>query len=107
MNVPAVLGLGSASQLIRDDDWLILDGEAGVVIVAPDEAVLAEYRHRQAASELERKRLGRLVGVAATTLDGVSVQLHANIEMPGETAQAMSVGADGVGLFRSELLFLN
>jgi phosphotransferase system enzyme I (PtsI) len=107
MNVPAVLGLGAASQLIRDDDWLILDGEAGVVIVAPDEAVLAEYRHRQAASELERKRLGRLVGVAATTLDGVPVQLHANIEMPGETTQAMAVGADGVGLFRSEFLFLN
>ena len=107
MNVPAVLGLGSASQLIRDDDWLILDGEAGVVIVAPDEAVLAEYRHRQAEGRLERDRLRRLLRVPAATLDGQAIQLHANIELPGEAAQALEAGAEGVGLFRSEFLFMN
>src|SRR5690606_20729571 len=82
MNVPAVLGLGVASELIRDDDWLILDGDAGMLIVAPDEAVLEEYRRRQAVGELERERLQRLVGVPARTLDGFAVQLLANIEMP-------------------------
>ena len=107
MNVPAVLGLGSASETIRDDDWLILDGEAGLVIVAPDEAVLAEYRHRQAAGQLEKDRLRRLLTVPAVTLDGVPVQLFANIEQPAEAAHALDAGAEGVGLFRSEFLFLN
>ncbi|MFP5405481.1 MAG: phosphoenolpyruvate--protein phosphotransferase, partial [Gammaproteobacteria bacterium] len=107
MNVPAVVGLGSASQLIRDDDWLILDGEVGLVIVAPDEGVLTEYRHRHAVSERERERLRELVHVPAVTRDGVAIELHANIELPGEAEQALEAGAEGVGLFRSEFLFLN
>ncbi|HRO61465.1 MAG TPA: phosphoenolpyruvate--protein phosphotransferase, partial [Burkholderiaceae bacterium] len=107
MNVPAVVGLSSASELVRDDDWLILDGESGVVIVAPDETVLAEYRHRQDAGRLERERLRRLIKVPCVTLDGIRVALEANIERPEEAAQALEAGADGVGLFRSEFLFLN
>ena len=107
MNVPAVVGLSSASELVRDDDWLILDGESGVVIVAPDETVLAEYRHRQDAGRLERERLRRLIKVPCVTLDGTRVALEANIERPEEAAQALEAGADGVGLFRSEFLFLN
>jgi len=107
MNVPAVVGLNCASELIEDDEWLILDGEAGLVIVAPDDPLLAEYRHRQAASLLEREKLRRLVHVPGNTLDGVMVELHANIELPEEAQQAREVGADGIGLFRSEFLFLN
>ena len=107
MNVPAVVGLNCASELIEDDEWLILDGQAGLVIVAPDEPLLAEYRHRQAASLLEREKLRRLVHVPGNTLDGVMVELHANIELPEEAQQAREVGADGIGLFRSEFLFLN
>ena len=107
MNVPAVVGLGCASQLIVDDDWLILDGEAGLVIVAPDETVLAEYRDRQAAGLRERERLKRLIDVPTATVDGVVVQLHANIERPEEAGRALAAGAEGVGLFRSEFLFLN
>jgi phosphotransferase system enzyme I (PtsI) len=107
MNVPAVVGLDCASQLIADDEWLILDGDRGLVIVAPDEAVLAEYRHRQAASQLEREKLKRLIHVPANTLDGVGVELHANIELPEEADQARDAGATGIGLFRSEFLFLN
>ncbi len=107
MNVPAVVGLNCASELIEDDEWLILDGQAGLVIVAPDEPLLAEYRHRQAASLLEREKLRRLVHVPGNTLDGVAVELHANIELPEEAQQAREVGADGIGLFRSEFLFLN
>ena len=107
MNVPAVVGLGIASRLVIDDDWLILDGEAGLVIVAPDETVLAEYRNRQAAGRLERERLERLIDVTAVTVDGVRVQLCANIERPEEAERALAAGAEGVGLFRSEFLFLN
>ncbi|MBN9463117.1 MAG: phosphoenolpyruvate--protein phosphotransferase [Burkholderiales bacterium] len=107
MNVPAVLGLGFASHLIVDDDHLILDGEAGIVIVAPDETVLAEYRRRQAAGEIERERLKWLRSVPAVTLDGVAVELYANIERPEETEFALAAGAEGIGLFRSEFLFLN
>ena len=107
MNVPAVLGLGFASHLIVDDDHLILDGEAGIVIVAPDETVLAEYRRRQAAGEIERERLKWLRSVPAVTLDGVAGELYANIERPEETEFALAAGAEGIGLFRSEFLFLN
>lgn len=107
MNVPAVVGLGIASRLVRDDDWLILDGEQGIVIVAPDEAVLAEYRGRQEAGRREREELERLLHVPAVTLDGQAVQLCANIERPEEAAVARAAGAHGIGLFRSEFLFLN
>ncbi len=107
MNVPSVVGLHSASELIKDDEWLILDGQAGVVIVAPDEALLTEYRHRQATGLLQREKLRRLVHVPGFTLDGVPVQLQANIELPEEAQQAREAGADGIGLFRSEFLFMN
>ncbi len=107
MNVPAVVGLGCASQLIADDDWLVLDGEAGVLIVAADETVLADYRRRQAAELLERERRKWLIHLPAVTADGVTVQLQANIERPGEAARALAAGASGVGLFRTEFLFMN
>ncbi|MGA0794761.1 MAG: phosphoenolpyruvate--protein phosphotransferase [Quisquiliibacterium sp.] len=107
MNVPAVVGLGRASELIEDNEWLILDGEAGLVIVAPDETVLAEYRHRQASTLLERERLKRLIHVPARTLDGMQIDLHANVELPEEAEHARDAGAAGIGLFRTEFLFLN
>jgi phosphotransferase system enzyme I (PtsI) len=107
MNVPAVVGLGHASQMVRDDDWLVLDGESGVLIVAPDESVLDEYRHRMALGLLERKQLSRLVNVPSATIDGVPIELHANIELPAEAEQAREAGAAGVGLFRTEFLFMN
>lgn len=107
MNVPAVLGLGSAHTRVHDDDWLILDGDAGVLIVAPDETVLADYRRRQLEGEREQVRLRELRGVAARTLDGVEVALHLNLERPEEALEASESDAAGVGLFRSEFLFMN
>ena len=107
MNVPAAVGLGCASELVVDDDWLILDGEAGVLIVAPDETVLADYRRRQAAELLERERRKWLIHLPTVTADGVAVQLQANIERPEEAARALAAGASGVGLFRTEFLFMN
>ena len=105
--VPAVVATHNARQLIRENELLILDGTSHVVIVNPDKSVLAEYRLRQGELELGRARLRRLVSKPATTIDGVSVELHANIELPDDLDQALDNGATGVGLFRSEFLFLN
>ncbi|MBW6493057.1 MAG: phosphoenolpyruvate--protein phosphotransferase [Burkholderiaceae bacterium] len=107
LQVPTVVGLGCARELIRDDDWVILDADAGLIIVAPDEEVLAQYRTLQAESLLAQDKLKRLAKVPAVTVDGVAVELLANIELPGEAEAAHQLGADGVGLFRSEFLFMN
>ncbi len=106
MDIPAVVGARSASQLVRQDDWVIIDGDAGVVIVDPSAIILAEYGFRQRQGELERGRLARLRHTPAVTLDGQKVELLANIEMPEDAAAAVHAGAVGVGLFRSEFLFL-
>lgn len=107
MDIPAVVGAREASRLIRQDDWLVIDGDAGVVIVNPSRIVLEEYRFRQRQSELERARLDRLRHTPAVTLDGEAVELLANIELPGDAPAAVAAGAVGVGLFRSEFLFMN
>jgi len=107
LDIPAVVGAREASRLIRQDDWVVIDGDAGVVIVNPTPIVLEEYRFRQRQSELERARLNRLRHTPAVTLDGQAVELLANIEMPGDAAGALEAGAVGVGLFRSEFLFMN
>ena len=107
MDIPAVVGAREASRIIRQDDWLIIDGDAGVVIVNPSPIVLEEYRFRQRQSGLERERLARLRHTPAVTLDGEKVELLANIELPADAKAALEVGAVGVGLFRSEFLFMN
>ncbi len=107
LNVPAVVATHNARTLIRDSELLIVDGDAGVVIINPDRAVLAEYRLKQTELELTRQKLKRLRGKPAETLDGVHIELHANIELPDDLAQTVDNGATGVGLFRSEFLFLN
>ena len=78
-----------------------------MVIINPDRAVLAEYRLKQSELELERQKLKRLRTKPAETIDGVHVELYANIELPEDLAQTVENGATGVGLFRSEFLFLN
>ncbi|MCB1998186.1 MAG: phosphoenolpyruvate--protein phosphotransferase, partial [Rhodoferax sp.] len=107
LDIPAVVGAREASRLIRQDDWVVIDGDAGVVIVNPSPIVLEEYRFRQRQSELERARLDRLRHTPAVTLDGERVELLANIELPDDSAAAVAAGAVGVGLFRSEFLFMN
>ena len=107
MDIPAVVGAREASRLVRQDDWLIIDGDSGVVVINPTPIVLEEYRFRQRQSELERARLHRLRHMPSVTLDGQSVELLANIELPVDAANALSSGAVGVGLFRSEFLFMN
>ncbi|HSG65938.1 MAG TPA: phosphoenolpyruvate--protein phosphotransferase, partial [Gammaproteobacteria bacterium] len=105
--LPSIVALHSARQLIRENELVIVDGTQGVVIVDPDERVLAEYRLRQREFDLERQKLKRLKDTRAVTLDGVEVELQANIELPEDVAEARENGAIGIGLFRSEFLFLN
>ncbi|MEI8156870.1 MAG: phosphoenolpyruvate--protein phosphotransferase [Burkholderiales bacterium] len=106
MDIPAVVGARLASQLVRQDDWVIIDGDAGVVIVDPSSIILAEYGFKQRQRELERGRLQRLLHTPAVTMDGEKVELLANIEMPEDAHIALKAGAVGVGLFRSEFLFM-
>jgi phosphotransferase system enzyme I (PtsI) len=106
LDIPAVVGARTSSQLVRQDDWIIIDGDAGVVIVNPSPIILAEYGFKQRQAEVERERLSRLRHTPAVTLDGQRVELLANIEMPEDSPAALGVGAVGVGLFRSEFLFM-
>jgi len=106
MDIPAVVGARTASQLIKQDDWVIIDGDAGVVIVDPSPIILADYGFKQRQGDLERERLARLRHTPAVTLDGQKIELLANIEMPEDTEAAITAGAVGVGLFRSEFLFM-
>jgi len=107
LNIPAIVGLHHARQMIREGDLLIVDGIQGVLVVDPDPAVLAEYERRRSRHELERTKLKRLKSTRAATLDGVPVELFANIELPQDMEQVRAAGAQGVGLFRTEFLFMN
>jgi len=106
LDIPAVVGARLTSQLVRQDDWVIIDGDAGVVVVDPSPIILAEYGFKQRQGELARGRLARLLHTPAVTMDGQKIELLANIEMPDDAASAINAGAMGVGLFRSEFLFM-
>jgi phosphotransferase system enzyme I (PtsI) len=107
LNVPAVVATHNARGLIREHELLIVDGAKNVVIVNPDRSVLAEYRLKQGEIELARKKLKRLKTTPAATIDGADIELFANIELPDDLDQALDNGAVGIGLFRSEFLYLN
>ena len=106
LDIPAVVGARTASQLVKQDDWVIIDGDAGVMIVDPSPIILSEYSFKQRQGQIDRERLARLRHTPAVTLDGEKIELLANIEMPEDTAAALATGAVGVGLFRTEFLFM-
>ncbi len=106
MGIPAVLGLHNARALIRDKETLIVDGTSGVLIVNPDARVLEEYALKKSQFEIERSKLKLLKSSRATTLDRVKIEPLANIEGPSDVAAALESGAEGVGLFRTEFIFL-
>ncbi|HEX7055029.1 MAG TPA: phosphoenolpyruvate--protein phosphotransferase [Burkholderiales bacterium] len=107
LGIPAIVGLHHARQTISEGELLIVDGERGLLVVNPDAAVLAEYRSRQAELKAARARLKRLKKTRTATADGTPVELYANIELPQDAAEALDAGAEGVGLFRTEFMFLN
>ena len=106
LDIPAAVGVSQASNLIEQDDWVIIDGDAGVVIVSPSALVLEQYRERQLAAQRARKKLSKLKKTPAVTKDGTAITLLANIELPDDCGPALEAGANGVGLFRSEFLFM-
>lgn len=107
LEIPAVVGIRHASDIIEHGDWLVIDGDRGIVIVAPDEALLAQYRTLQAEKYRETQKLQELKHSPTQTKDGVEVELFANIELPEDAKHAIDLGAVGIGLFRSEFLFMN
>jgi phosphotransferase system enzyme I (PtsI) len=107
LNIPSIVALHHARQLIVENDLLIVDGTQGVVIVDPDPQALTEYKQRQYQWEQVRKKLKGLRDTRAVTLDRTEIDLQANIELPEDVGQALENGAAGIGLFRTEFLFLN
>ncbi len=106
MGVPAVVALGHVRTLVRDGDMVILDGAHGTILVNPSEVALQEYRRLQQSYLDERAELALLKDVPSETLDGIPIDLYANIELPDEAELALANGAAGIGLFRSEFLFM-
>lgn len=106
LNIPAIVALHHAWTLVRENEMLIVDGTQGIVLVNPDELIVNEYRLKQNQWDIERQKLKRLRLTPAITLDGVPVALQANIELPDDMESVTQCGATGVGLFRSEFLFL-
>ncbi|ASL43693.1 Phosphoenolpyruvate-protein phosphotransferase [Burkholderia sp. AD24] len=107
LGIPAAVGVQHASALIRQDDLIIVDGDHGIVIVDPAPIVLEEYSYRQSEKALEQRKLQRLKFSPTQTLCGTRIELCANIELPEDAKAAVDSGATGVGLFRTEFLFMN
>lgn len=107
LDIPSVIGVRNARELISENEWVIADGINGILIINPDELVLAEYRQRLREYRLHKRELNKLKKTAATTQDGINIELLANIESAEDVKQLNKIGADGVGLFRSEYLYLN
>lgn len=106
LKIPAVVGLHHVRELLEEDELVIVDGSRGVIIVAPGEELVEEYRLRKTELELERSKLNRLRDTRATTLDGEEINLLANIEGPKDLPAVKTANADGIGLYRTEFLFI-
>ena len=107
LDIPSVIGLHNARRLITENETVIVDGINGVLIIDPDEVVLNEYRRLAREYRIHKRELNKLKKTAATTADGINIELLANIESAEDIKALHNFGADGVGLFRSEFLYLN
>ncbi len=107
LNIPSIVALQRARDLINDGELIIVDGTLGVVIANPSAEILAEYKLRQEQFELEQQKLKRIKSTKAVTMCGTAIELHANIEVPEDVAAVKASGATGIGLYRTEFLFMN
>lgn len=107
LNIPSIVALQRARDLISDGEIIIVDGTVGVVIVSPSKEILAEYELKQEQWQLEQQKLQRIKTTKAVTIDGTAIELFANIEVPEDVISARAAGASGVGLYRTEFLFMN
>lgn len=106
LDLPSVIALHHSRELIREEELIIVDGQQGVAIIDPDELVLADYRRRLRAWRDARRKLATIRKASPLTQDGTPIDLLANIELPKEAQEVVASGAAGIGLFRSEFLFL-
>jgi len=107
LNIPSIVALQRARDLINDGELIIVDGDLGVVIVSPSKEILAEYRLRQEQWELEQQKLQLIKTTKAVTIDGTAIELQANIEVPEDVIAVQASGGTGIGLYRTEFLFMN
>ncbi len=107
LGLPAVLGAPGLLQAMRGGETVIVDGEAGLIIAHPTERTLGRYRDKQQQQDKARRQLAKLKTLPAVTLDGCEIALHVNLELPREIEKAADLGADGVGLLRTEFMFMN
>lgn len=107
LGIPAVVGVQGARQLIRQGEHIIIDGENNAIIVSPDKRIFAWYKDRQRNFRRRQRRLAELRDEPAITMDGRNIQLQANIELPDDLKAAKKAGCSGIGLFRTEYLFMN
>jgi phosphotransferase system enzyme I (PtsI) len=107
LGIPAVVGMQHAMNYINENDFIILDGARGVALINPEEQALKHYRKLQKEEKRYYTSLGKLKGKPTITLDGTQIELHANIELPRDFDTVLAVGADGVGLYRTEFLYMN
>jgi len=107
LGIPAVLAVPGLLERGREDATVVIDGSEGTVIIDPAPATIEAYRHRHGELERQRRTLGRLRRLAAVTRDGVTVTLMGNLELPVELEQALADGAAGLGLVRTEFLYMN
>ena len=107
LGIPAIVGIYNALHYIKDDDELILDGSRGIILLDADKQELSHYRRLQKDEKRYFSKLGRLKNKPAITRDGITINLHANIELPKDFETVIEVGASGVGLYRTEFLYMN
>ena len=107
LEIPALVAVHNATRYVRNGEEVIVDGKLGVLIVAPEKQVVAEYRQRQKNITAFRRELATLTESQCVTLDGIPIQLCANIELPDDTKAVNKVAAFGIGLYRTEFLFMN
>lgn len=107
LGIPAVVGARNARAYLGVDEPVIVDGRQGIILVGLDERILRYYRHKQQQERREQRELNKLKGQPAVTRDGVLIGLHANIELPEDALAVREVVADGIGLYRTEFLFMN
>ena len=107
LNIPSIVALQRARDLINDGELIIVDGDLGVVIVSPSQEILDEYKLKQEQWELEQQKLQRIKTTKAVTIDGAQIELLANIEVPEDVVAVKASGATGIGLYRTEFLFMN
>jgi phosphotransferase system enzyme I (PtsI) len=107
LGIPAIVATHSATRYVRSGEEIIVDGKRGMLIVAPDRHILAEYRQRKTKILRQRRELTLLRTSRAVTRDRRHITLLANIELPADVRAATQAGADGIGLYRTEFLFMN